>query len=339
MKIDPVCRMEVLEDQAVSAEYEGRTYYFCSEGCRDKFLHSHARAEPRSAYDPIIIGGGNSAMQIVENLLPTARQVHIVSDLPLTADPSVIERADTSHRVHLHEGYKVRRIVGNDAVSGRLKDSGLAHFRSGKLLARNWRASSAYEVKIAPIAKPTGKAKITVNWRKNPRWTDWNELSAGCYLLRTNLAQNDPAILCKLYIQLTEAEWAFRITKDKLEIRPIWHQKPDRVKAHILVCFLAYVLWKSLGAWMEGSGLGSAPRTLVEELARIKSGDVVLPTVQADGRAGKTLRIRCVVRPDEYQQAFLSRLGTMLFSNAPQSPPHQRMPTSFCASFRIPHFR
>jgi hypothetical protein len=88
------------------------------------------------------------------------------------------------------------------------------------------------------------------------------------------------------------------------------------VKAHILVCFLAYVLWKTLGAWMERSGLGSAPRTVVEEFARIKSGDVVLPTrgsqdPNGPGRflPGKTLRLRCVVRPDEHQRVFLSRLG------------------------------
>ena len=58
-------------------------------------------------------------------------------------------------------------------------------------------------------------------------------------------------MLWKRYIQLTEAEWVFRITKDELEIRPIWHQKTDRVLAHILVCFLAYVLWKTLGQWMQ----------------------------------------------------------------------------------------
>ena len=70
---------------------------------------------------------------------------------------------------------------------------------------------------------------------------------------------------------------------------------------------------------MERSGLGSAPRTVVEEFARIKSGDVVLPTRGPEdpdrpGRfgPGKTLRIRCVVRPDEYQQVFLSRLGLNL---------------------------
>ena len=198
------------------------------------------------------------------------------------------------------------------AECGRLKDTGLANLRLGRLLARCWRASGAYQVKIAAIENPAGKARMSVTWQKNPRWTDWNELSEGCYLLRTNLAAGDPAALWKQYIQLTEAEWAFRITKDELEIRPIWHQKPDRVLGHILVCFLAYVQWKTLAAWMERSGLGSAPRTLVEEFARIKSGDVVLPTVQADGRPDKTLRIRCVVRPDDYQRVFLSRLGLNL---------------------------
>jgi transposase len=217
----------------------------------------------------------------------------------------------------MHERFAVRLETGLKklqaaAESGRLKDTGLAHLRLGKLMAQNWRASSAYQVKIVPMKNATGKVRISITWRKNPRWTDWNELSEGCYLLRTNLTAAEPAALWKQYIQLTEAEWAFRITKDELEIRPIWHQKADRVRAHILVCFLAYVLWKTLGAWMERSGLGSAPRTLVEEFGRIKSGDVVLPTVQADGRPSKTLRIRCVVRPDEHQQVFLSRLGLQL---------------------------
>jgi transposase len=63
----------------------------------------------------------------------------------------------------------------------------------------------------------------------------------------------------KRYIPLTEAEWAFRIAKDELAIRPIWHQKEDRILAHILVCFLAYVLWKPLAGWMQRSRLGDAP--------------------------------------------------------------------------------
>jgi len=103
-------------------------------------------------------------------------------------------------------------------------------------------------------------------------------------------------------------------------IRPIWHQKPERVKAHLLVCFLAYVLWKTLGQWMQRSGLGDAPRTLLLELAKIKSGDVVLPvrrpahSPQGDETPGsqRVVRLRCVTAPDEAQKVLLHRLGLTL---------------------------
>jgi len=198
------------------------------------------------------------------------------------------------------------------AASGRLKDPAVAHQRLGRLKERYWRASGAFDVKIREIPEPTGKAKLIVTWKRNPRFSDWTAISEGCYLLRTNLTRVDPCTLWKRYIQLTEAEWAFRITKDELAIRPIWHQKQPRVLAHILVCFLAYVLWKSLAQWMRASGLGDAPRTLVEEFARIKSGDVVLPTRGAADKPARTLRLRCVTTADEYQRVFLSRLGLEL---------------------------
>jgi len=195
------------------------------------------------------------------------------------------------------------------AQSGRLKDEATAHQRLGRLKERYWRSASAFDVKITPIRKPKGKARLSVTWSRNPRWSDWTAMSDGCYLLRTNLTDVDPATLWKRYIQLTEAEWAFRITKDELKIRPIWHQRDERVRAHILVCFLAYVLWKTLAQWMRRAGLGDAPRTLIEEFAKIKSGDVVLPAQMADG-SHRTIHLRCVTTPDEAQEVLLNRLGS-----------------------------
>lgn len=195
------------------------------------------------------------------------------------------------------------------AQSGRLKDPELARERLGRHKERNWRAASAFDVRIRKIAGSNGKARLSVTWNRNQRWSEWRALSEGCYLLRTNLTETDPAKLWKMYIQLTDAEWAFRITKDELAIRSIWHHKKKRVQAHILVCFLAYCLWKTLAQWMCVSGLGDAPRRLVEEFARIKSGDVVFPTRNRDGRLGKTLRVRCVTTPDDAQKVLLNRLG------------------------------
>src|SRR5271157_3132267 len=102
-------------------------------------------------------------------------------------------------------------------------------------------------------------------------------------------------------------EAAFRIQKDQLNLRPIWHQRQDRVQAHILVCFLAFVLWKSLEMWQQRAGLGNSPRTILEELARIQSNDVVLPT-PTHGQ----IRLRCVAQPDAAQAALLDRLGLVL---------------------------
>ena len=112
-----------------------------------------------------------------------------------------------------------------------------------------------------------------------------------------------------LRVQLTEAEAAFRIHKSDLSIRPIWHHKAARIKAHILVCFLAYVLWKTLEKWQSLAGLGNSPRTILEELSRIQSTDVVLPLADDSQRE---IRLRCVVRPDKAQAALLDRLGLTL---------------------------
>jgi transposase len=108
-------------------------------------------------------------------------------------------------------------------------------------------------------------------------------------------------------MHLTDAEAAFRIHKSNLCIRPVWHQTAGRVQAHLLVCFLAFVLRKTLEGWMSRANLGNSPTTVLEELARIQSTDVVAPTTD-----GRTVRLRCVVRPDKAQNVLLNHLGLKL---------------------------
>jgi hypothetical protein len=130
----------------------------------------------------------------------------------------------------------------------------------------------------------------------------WAGLKEGCYLLRTNV-EGAAGEIWHSYIQLTEAEAAFRIEKSDLGIRPIWHQKKERVGAHILVCFLAYVVGKTLGQMCNGAGLGNEPRKVLDELGGIKQVDVVLPT-----RGGVELRRRCISQPTKAQGILLERL-------------------------------
>jgi transposase len=214
----------------------------------------------------------------------------------------------------MHERFLVRleeglRKLEAGITCGRVRDEATANLRLGRLLEKNWRASGAFEITIERLPEPVDKARLKMSWSRNARWSEWAALADGCYVLRSNLTNVEPATLWKRYIQLTEAEWAFRIAKDELSIRPIWHQKSERVEAHILVCFLAYVLWKTLAGWMQRSGLGDAPRTLIEEFARINSGDVVLQALRSDLKESHTIRLRCVTEPDQAQRALISRLG------------------------------
>jgi len=198
------------------------------------------------------------------------------------------------------------------AAAGRLKEEAEAGERLGRLKEKNWRAARAFEVSIKKLAEPRGKQQLEITWQRQAKFVDWSQTADGCYLLRSNLKDVDAATLWKRYIQLTDAEWAFRITKDELEIRPIWHHKEDRVKAHILVCFLAYALWKTLAGWMNKAGLGDAPRTLIESFSQIKSGDVTLRARRQSSGPERQITLRCVAEPEEPQSVLLQRLGLEL---------------------------
>jgi len=175
--------------------------------------------------------------------------------------------------------------------------------RVGRLLGQNTRAAGLFKTSITSDAE--GNAKLT--WEKVESWRTFSSLSEGCYLLRSNVSDWTPQDLWRAYMQLTEAENAFRIHKSDLSLRPIWHQKQSRVEAHVLVCFLAYVLWKTLGQMCMRAGLGDEPRKVFDEIAQIQTVDVVLPT-----RCGRVIRKRCVGRPTEHQALLLYKLGLRL---------------------------
>lgn len=175
----------------------------------------------------------------------------------------------------------------------------------GRIFAANSRASRCFTVLLqGDSERPAGIALVV---EENREWTTWADRSAGCYLLRSNVSGWTEDELWRTYIQLTEAEAVFRIQKSDLSIRPVWHQREDRVRAHIFVCFLAYALWKTLELWQSQAGLGNSPRAILEELAQVQSADVILPTTD-----GRELRVRCVVRPTDAQAQLLDRLGIEL---------------------------
>jgi transposase len=182
-------------------------------------------------------------------------------------------------------------------------DVGKIERRVGRLLGQNSRAAALFRV----VVERQTDGRALVSWSRQMAAEAWARSSQGCYVLRSNVTDWAAEDLWRAYMHLSDAEAAFRIQKTDLRLRPVWHHKADRVQAHILVCFLAYVLRKMLEGWSARAGLGASPTTLLEELARIQSTDVVAPTTD-----GRTIRLRCVVRPDKAQTILLDHLGLKL---------------------------
>jgi transposase len=191
------------------------------------------------------------------------------------------------------------------AEKGRLRDRQRAERRIGRLLERNSRAASLFTVTV----NETGSGKqrrLAIDIKKSEERYQWALQSGGSYILRTNWTEADPKTIWKKYIQLTEVEDAFRTEKHDLGMRPIYHQKQDRTQAHILVCFLALSMWRTLQQWMKASGLGTAPRKLIEEMREVRSLDVLLPA------RDKTIRLRVVSTPSKELKVLLQRMKILL---------------------------
>lgn len=206
----------------------------------------------------------------------------------------------------MHERFEKRIEAGLTKIAAgcvkkRQKPVAVAQ-RVGRLLGANTRAAGLFDVEVEEV---DGRAELV--WSKVDAWRDWSALSEGCYLLRSNITDWTAEDLWKAYIQLTQAEAAFRIHKSDLSIRPIWHQKKERVQAHILVCFLAFVLWKTLSQMCQRAGLGDEPRKVLDEISQIQMVDVVLPT-----KSGVNIRRRCVAQPTKHQAILLQKLGLTL---------------------------
>jgi transposase len=134
----------------------------------------------------------------------------------------------------------------------------------------------------------------------------------GRYLLRTNLGIEEPDTLWRYYMQLVFVEEAFRTLKGDLGLRPIYHQNPARIEAHLLVAFLAYCLSVTLRQQLRAKASGLMPRVVLEKLATIQMLDLSLPTT--DGR--ELLLVRRT-EPDSDVSLLLDQLGL----NLPQQPP------------------
>lgn len=203
---------------------------------------------------------------------------------------------------------RLENKLAEQAETDRARDQQKVERQIGRLLERHSRAASLFTVTVKEV--DCGKAsRLSLTLKKNEERYQWALESGGNYILRTNWTESDPKTVWNTYIQLTEVEDSFRTEKHDLGRRPIFHHKQDRTQAHSLVCFLA--LWRTFQQWMNASGLGTAPRKLLEEMRELKSLDVLLPTRE------NTIRLRMVATAPKELNVLLQRMKIYL-PNKPQ---------------------
>ena len=200
--------------------------------------------------------------------------------------------------------------------SGRLKDRNKMERRLGRIQATHPQVSDLYDVELRE-----GSEGTRLHWEVKEDRKAWRALREGAYMLRTNLAASSAEELWTKYIQLTEAEASFRALKSELSIRPLFHQKEPRVKAHVMVAFLGYALWVTLKHLLKrrapanrhpsaGGILDTQPLSPMKALAllsTLQSADIVLPTTD-----GREIRLRRITEPSAEQKDLLRQLGLNL---------------------------
>ncbi len=199
---------------------------------------------------------------------------------------------------------------------GSLKQRDQAVEQVGRLKERFPQAARLAKITIAHRGKP----QVAWSWK-----TDVIRAALaqdGAYLLKSNYQGWSPEEFWETYMQLTVAEKAFRTLKSELLVRPMWHQYDGRVEAHVMICVLAYALWKTLDHLAKQAGLMTeihkpdttrgratakarpmSPEVILRELSKIQIGDIVLDT--SDGRQ---LALRRVARPMPEQAKILAAL-------------------------------
>ena len=201
-------------------------------------------------------------------------------------------------------------------AAGRLKDRNKMERRLGKIQARHSQVHDLYEVALRDT--PEG---VRLFWEIKKERKSWRDLREGAYMLRTNLSAGSAEEFWSKYMQLTEAEACFRVLKSELSIRPLFHQKEPRVKAHVMVAFLGYALWVTLKHSLKRrpaivpqpsvSGVDHAeplsPMKALALLSTLQSADIVLPTTD-----GRQIRLRRVTEPTTEQKSLLRQLGLSL---------------------------
>jgi transposase len=265
-----------------------------------QYLVGTPRSKLKQFEKPLLEGGWEQVRPEVEVKLVAAPQGEETYILCRSTARQAKEQA-----IHSRFSARVERALAalqKRVAEGQLKDCHKIERKLGSIQARHPQVADLYAMHVVETS-----GALRLEWQVLPGRQHWQRAREGAYLLRTNLPSGEPAQFWKSYIQLTEAEAAFRVLKSELSIRPIFHQLERRAKAHILVAFLGYALWVTLKHLLMRKGSAISPAKALGLLATLVSADIVLPTTD-----GREIRLRRVTTPSAEQKQLLAELGINL---------------------------
>jgi len=201
-------------------------------------------------------------------------------------------------------------------TAGRLKNRDKLLERVGRLKERFPKACPFVSIAV------TKKRRARLTWLWKVEKFKAALAADGVYLLRSNQGGWSAQEFWETYIQLTVVEKAFRVLKTELLLRPVWHQYSGRTKAHVMICVLAYALWKTLDHLAKQADLQTlirkpdpqrpnaapkprpmTPEVILRELGQIAIGDIELETTEGQKRI-----LRLVARPMGEPKRILAAL-------------------------------
>jgi len=265
-----------------------------------QYLVGTPRSKLRGVERELLEGGWIRVRDEVEAKLvpmPTGKETYVLCRSTARQEKEQAIRHRFSARMERALKHLAQRVE-----KGQLKDRQKIERRLGRIQARHPQVTDLYTMGITEH-----EGHLAVEWKLLEERRAWREAREGTYLLRTNLQGESAEELWTKYIQLTEAESAFRALKSELSIRPLFHQLEPRVKAHILVAFLGYALWVTLKHLLRQSPSDLSPARALALLCTLQSADIVLPTTD-----GRELRLRRITEPSPEQKQLLQQLKIRL---------------------------
>jgi hypothetical protein len=209
------------------------------------------------------------ADQAAESMAETRWEGHrlIVAHEPLRAQEQTAQRAARMAALEMRASELAGKLDGQDAGQVR---------RGRKLSDSGAKARFFHEVADAHLSKiiKVDLKSDLFTYDIDARALARAQMMDGKLLLVTNVADLEPVEIVRRYKSLADIERGFRVLKSEIEIAPVYHRLPERIRAHASICFMALILYRVMRQRLKAAGHSASPEAALAQVRRIQRQSV-----------------------------------------------------------------